>query len=65
MEIHHLDGINWDLVYDFIYQQLLPDPSRLQILCSDCHAEMHEKEARDGCKAHRESEKAPERECNS
>lgn len=45
VEVHHLDGIlNWDKILTLIYDQLLCDPSHLEVLCKECHLEKHEKE---------------------
>ena len=39
--VHHKDGINWDGVIDVIIAAMLPDPSRLECLCYECHAKEH------------------------
>jgi 5-methylcytosine-specific restriction endonuclease McrA len=38
LEVHHLDGIQWDNIIRYIYRHVLPDPSRLQVLCKECHS---------------------------
>ena len=40
IEVHHLDGIDWDGVVDIICERVLQDPSRLQVLCKECHKDM-------------------------
>jgi len=37
VEVHHLDGVDWDGLFDEIRRRLLHDPSRLQVLCKACH----------------------------
>jgi len=41
-EVHHLDGIEWDKIIEYIRRHLLCDPSRLEILCEKCHDYEHE-----------------------
>ena len=45
VEVHHKDGIlNWDTLIDFVYVELLCDPSKLECLCVDCHKGGHKEE---------------------
>ncbi|MFA5323499.1 MAG: hypothetical protein WC373_12585 [Smithella sp.] len=44
IEVHHKDGIFWDGLVDEIIKRMLPDPSKLEVLCKDCHGLHHEKE---------------------
>ncbi len=37
IEVHHVDGIDWDGLIDEIRKRLLPPPGRLQPLCKKCH----------------------------
>jgi 5-methylcytosine-specific restriction endonuclease McrA len=37
IEVHHLDGIDWNGIIDMVIERILPDPSRLEVLCVDCH----------------------------
>ena len=37
IECHHIHGIEWDDIIDFIYLHLLVDPRELETLCVDCH----------------------------
>jgi len=39
LEVHHLDGIEWEQLIDYVYQHLLCNPDRLKVLCVDCHKE--------------------------
>ena len=42
IEVHHLEGGEWDKIIAHIRRQLLVDPSKLAVLCSDCHKNLHE-----------------------
>lgn len=35
--VHHAQGIDWEGVIDIIAERILQDPSRLAVLCKDCH----------------------------
>lgn len=38
VEVHHKEGIgNWEAVINHIFEEILCDPSKLQVLCPDCH----------------------------
>ena len=37
VEVHHLDGIEWEKVIDYIYRHVLVDPHKLITVCPDCH----------------------------
>lgn len=37
IECHHLDGIEWDMILDYIYRHVLVNPSKLETVCPDCH----------------------------
>ena len=37
VEVHHIQGIEWDEIVDLIYQEILCDVDKLQTLCPDCH----------------------------
>lgn len=39
IEVHHIDGIEWSEIVDLIMDRLLPDPSKLEVLCKKCHGE--------------------------
>jgi len=38
LEVHHINGINWDKIINPIYKYLLTKPNKLQVLCKDCHS---------------------------
>ena len=42
-EIHHLDGVEWNNIIEYIRRHLLCPPDKLMTLCKDCHEEVHEK----------------------
>ena len=41
VEVHHLDGVRWDEIVEYIYRHLLCDPSRLEVMCPACHEAEH------------------------
>ncbi len=41
LEVHHLDGIEWEAVIDFIAKNVLQTPDRLMPLCKECHKQTH------------------------
>lgn len=43
VEVHHLDGVQWEELIQLVRDRLLVSPDRLQTLCSDCHGAAHEK----------------------
>lgn len=43
LEVHHLNGVQWQQIIDKVYKELLCDPKHLMVLCKDCHKEVHEK----------------------
>lgn len=43
LEVHHMDGIDWENIIGYIRKELLSTPERLAPLCRDCHAEYDEK----------------------
>ena len=47
MEVHHRYGIDWDGVVDIIFARVLVPPEQLQVLCKDCHKQLHKEEADD------------------
>lgn len=43
IEVHHLDNIvNWTHLIEEIRRHLLCDPSKLAVVCHDCHHQIHE-----------------------
>ena len=46
VQVHHKFGIgNWEKVINLIYEELLCDPSLMEVLCVDCHKQKHKEEA--------------------
>ena len=41
LQVHHLDGIEWEKIIEYIFRHVLVDPSKLQVLCEACHEEEH------------------------
>lgn len=37
LQVHHLDGVDWDGLFDDIRRRLLHDPKRLAPACKACH----------------------------
>lgn len=42
LEVHHVNGINWDGVVDLVMERMLPSPDELEVLCEACHEKEHE-----------------------
>lgn len=42
LEVHHLEGIEWEKMVDYVYRHLLCDPKHLEVLCKPCHEKRHE-----------------------
>ena len=42
LEVHHLNGVEWEQMIDYVYRHLLCDPKHLMPLCKDCHQKEHE-----------------------
>lgn len=45
LDVHHLDGIQWNGLCDIIRERMLPDPSRLAPACKACHSKLTNEEA--------------------
>lgn len=41
VEVHHIDGVNWDGLIDLVFERLLHGPDRLRVLCKECHRKEH------------------------
>ncbi len=40
--VHHKEGVlNWDKIIELIREQLLTDPTKLEVLCPECHRQEH------------------------
>ena len=42
VEVHHLNGIEWQNVVDYIFRHVLVEPKHLQTLCPECHKKIEE-----------------------
>ena len=43
IQVHHKEGIcNWEKVIDVVYEEILCDPSKMEVLCVACHEKEHE-----------------------
>ena len=41
VEVHHLDGIEWEKMVDYVFRHLLCDPECLETMCKTCHEMEH------------------------
>lgn len=41
IEVHHLNGIEWEQMIDYIYRHLLCEPKHLAVYCKECHEAEH------------------------
>lgn len=41
VEVHHLEGMEWERMIDYVYKHLLCNPSNLEVLCKECHDKEH------------------------
>jgi predicted HNH restriction endonuclease len=39
--VHHLNGIEWPKIIEYIYRHILVDPKHLEVLCPTCHEIEH------------------------
>lgn len=46
IEVHHRDGSGLDEIVDKVYEKLLCNPDRLQVLCKDCHKKITAQEGK-------------------
>lgn len=44
VEVHHIFGIDWEGIVQLIRERILQTPTRLKVLCPDCHKKEHENE---------------------
>ena len=45
LDVHHLDGVDWDGLCGLIRERLLQTPDRLAPACRECHGKVHENDA--------------------
>lgn len=43
--VHHLEGIVWDEMINYIYRHLLVSPAELETLCPKCHENVEKGES--------------------
>jgi predicted HNH restriction endonuclease len=43
IEVHHLDGVDWEYLINEVYRVLLVNPDRLTVLCKRCHEDLHKR----------------------
>ena len=41
LEVHHKEGIEWEQLIDLVFEQLLCNPEKLEVLCKDCHGKVN------------------------
>ena len=46
LEVHHVNGIEWEDMINYIQEHLLCNPEHLKILCVACHAKEGEKDGK-------------------
>ena len=44
IEIHHIDGIRWAKIIEYIRRELLVKPDQLFTLCKQCHLDEHKED---------------------
>ena len=59
VEVHHLDGVDWEELIDLVYERLLVSPGKLQVLCKSCHAGEHRVERESGRSVDSRAKAAP------
>ena len=38
VEVHHLNGIEWENIIDYIFRHVLVNPKELETICPSCHS---------------------------
>lgn len=41
IHVHHLNGIEWEKILEYVYRHILVDPKHLEVVCKECHDEHH------------------------
>ena len=44
VQVHHIDGVRWDKIIEYIRRELLVKPDQLFTLCKQCHKKTHKEE---------------------
>jgi 5-methylcytosine-specific restriction endonuclease McrA len=42
VQIHHIEGIEWEKVIDYILRHVLVEPEKLETRCEKCHEDVKE-----------------------
>jgi 5-methylcytosine-specific restriction endonuclease McrA len=37
VQVHHKNGVQWDVLIDIVYEMLLCHPDDMETLCKECH----------------------------
>jgi predicted HNH restriction endonuclease len=48
VQVHHINGIEWDNIINYIFEQVLVDPKKMVVLCNNCHSQLHKGEVKNG-----------------
>lgn len=43
VEVHHRDGIDWTVIVERVFSEILVHPDKMVCLCKDCHVSSHGK----------------------
>jgi predicted HNH restriction endonuclease len=41
VQVHHINGVQWDKIVSYIRKELLIHPDKLTVLCKACHKQIH------------------------
>ena len=44
IEVHHLNGVSWPKMVEYIQRHLLVSPDDMQCLCKECHKKISEEQ---------------------
>lgn len=44
IEVHHINGVDWEQLIDLFYKKILVDPIKLRVVCPNCHKKIHQGE---------------------
>jgi hypothetical protein len=42
IQVHHINGIDWEYMIDMVYDKLLCGPEAMRVLCKECHKKEHD-----------------------
>ena len=43
VQVHHIDGIKWKEIIEYIRKNVLVDEDKLETLCKECHKDIRKK----------------------